>query len=717
MLSTQTLGPAKRRDSTRMTRFRPDIEGMRAIAILLVVANHAWGWPGGGYVGVDVFFVISGYLITRGLLRDKIEHGFVSVSSFYVKRIARLLPAAILVIGVTCILIATIYFPLTGLRLYPQALASLFGVQNWAMVRAGTDYLNPSGVPSPFQHFWSLSLEEQFYAVWPWLLVLVWTLFASRRKSARTVRMIALYTSLVIVGFSLAASVIITNGEPIAAYFVPMTRFWELGVGALLAALGWGLRGTSVPAIALRWTGLALIAASAFLYTAGTPMPGVAAIVPVTGAAFIILAAERADQARGFGRILTSKPALQLGKLSYSWYLWHAPALIFFAAVLHDSWVAPLLGIAVSLVLAALTFKFVEDPLRKLVFWRNLRTYLGSRRVWTRALGIIATAGLLIVLSLWQWKGPLPDVTAKPGPVAELSPFADTATLQSQLRATVDAPDWSEFSAQLNHGAIAGAPQLSCLRDPISGLNTTPEEALANCTTGAEGGRRAIVLGDSIAMSWAPAVEAALGDGWQVSALGLNSCPAALVSVDEKGDRAAYADACSKARATDIDAAIAAKPDLIVVASAEGAFGRLTSGATGDAAVAEWSAGLEKSLDRLRAADAPVVVIGNPPETPATQDCAVRTGKPSDCVHAPSALFPLKTRAEETAVASQSAAGMDVSYIDALDWFCIPGVGCPPGADGVLAKIDHGHLSAEYSTKLGTILRGSLAGKVSDIDG
>ncbi|AGW40796.1 lipopolysaccharide modification acyltransferase [Leifsonia xyli subsp. cynodontis DSM 46306] len=274
------------------------MEGLRAVAILLVVANHAWGWPAGGYVGVDVFFVVSGYLITRGLIRDRIQHGSVRLAAFYVKRVARLVPAAALVIAVTSALIALVYFPLTSEVLATQPFSSLFGVQNWSMVRSGADYLNPSGAPSPFQHFWSLSLEEQFYAIWPWTLAAVWFLAVRvRRGSAeRSVRTATFGVVIVMIALSLAASVLITAVNPGAAYFLPVTRFWELGVGAAIAAAGLGLRGVGVPAVAMRWAGLAMIALSAVLYTPATPFPGIAALLPVAGTALVVLAAERADE-------------------------------------------------------------------------------------------------------------------------------------------------------------------------------------------------------------------------------------------------------------------------------------------------------------------------------------------------------------------------------------------------------------------------------------
>ncbi|AGW40797.1 hypothetical protein O159_06100 [Leifsonia xyli subsp. cynodontis DSM 46306] len=210
-------------------------------------------------------------------------------------------------------------------------------------------------------------------------------------------------------------------------------------------------------------------------------------------------------------------------------------------------------------------------------------------------------------------------------------------------------------------------------------------------------------------MSWTPAVERALPDGWRVAALGVSSCPFALVSVDEKHGRSAFPTACEEARNRDIDAALGAQPELVVVASAEGSFTRLTSGATGQSAVAEWQAGLEKALDRFREAEVPVVVLGNPPETTAAADCAVRSGRPADCVRPPSSAYEFKARAEKAAVESARDTGMTVDYIDPTGWFCVPGLGCPPGVDGVLAKLDHGHLTETYSAMLGPLLRAELS--------
>lgn len=709
LTATSDTAPTTRASRRVSARFRPDVEGLRALAILLVVADHAWHWPAGGFVGVDVFLVISGYLITRGLVRERIEKGRVMLSAFYVKRMARLLPASALVIVATAVLCFAVYFPITAAPYLPQAFASLFWVQNWALIRQGTDYLNPTGAQSPFQHFWSLSLEEQFYAVWPWLLLAVIFLVA-RSSSARTVRRTAAWLVVVVSVGSLAISVMVTETQPAAAYFFPFTRLWEFGVGALVACTAFGLRGRSVSAVAVRWIGLGLIVGSALLYSPATPFPGVAALVPVVGAAMVIFAAERADEPAGFGRVLPSAPARYLGRISYSLYLWHFPVLILLAAVMHGSWLAPLIGIPICIVLATLTYRYVEDPMRKLEFWTRLRTRLGSWPTWTRIIGFALTTVLIAGLSVYQWRGPIPTLPEATASVSQ-SEVASTEQLQQRLGDAIEHPTWSGYGAQLSSTALVGAPQLACLRDSAVS-HPAGATALADCTNGQEGGQHAIVMGDSIAMSWAPAVEEALGSDWQVSALGLQSCPAALVSVGEQRGRTEFADSCMKARQADIDAVVAAKPDLVVIASAEGSFVRLSDGATGARAVQEWQAGLEQTLERLQLLDAPIVVVGNPPETVSPVDCAVRTGSPADCLSQPSDAFAGKAKAEEAAVAAMAARGENVTYIDPFAWFCVPELGCPVGDGETVARIDHGHLTAEYSRMLGSLLDAELAGKV-----
>ena len=208
--------------------FRPDVEGLRAVAVLLVVVSHVLGVPAGGYIGVDVFFVISGFLITGLLLREHARNGRISLRDFYARRVRRLMPAAVLVLAVTNV---AAYLLFTGERAGQALRDSLWSLGFLANVRfsaIGTDYFDDTRPASPVQHYWSLAVEEQFYVVWPCLLILA--LWLGKRRGAGAVL-------LLVTAASLVWSIVLTASDSTAAYFSTPARAWELGVGALLAVL------------------------------------------------------------------------------------------------------------------------------------------------------------------------------------------------------------------------------------------------------------------------------------------------------------------------------------------------------------------------------------------------------------------------------------------------------------------------------------------------
>jgi peptidoglycan/LPS O-acetylase OafA/YrhL len=329
-------------------RFRPDVEGLRAVAVAAVVLFHA-GVPGigGGYVGVDVFFVISGFLITSLMLREVAVTGSVSLLRFYGRRARRILPASAVVL--VAVVLAGYHWLgfLRGDEIASDARWAALFASNFNFAAQGVDYLASQAAPSPLQHFWSLAVEEQFYFVWPALLALL--IWLGLRHATPTVLALA-------VAASLACSIWQTGTT--WSYFSPATRAWELGAGCLLALTAGRL--DRIPpriAAALAGVGLAGIVVAALSFDSTTPFPGYAAALPV--AATVLVLAGRGDA------LLAARPVQWLGRISYSLYLWHWPVLM-----IAEQAYGPQPGVVrgglvlLSVALAAVTYAAVENPIR-----------------------------------------------------------------------------------------------------------------------------------------------------------------------------------------------------------------------------------------------------------------------------------------------------------------------------------------------------------------
>jgi peptidoglycan/LPS O-acetylase OafA/YrhL len=359
------------------TGHRPDVEGMRAVAVGLVVAYHAgWGLFGGGFVGVDVFFVLSGFLIT-GLLADELQRsGSLSFVRFYGRRIRRLLPMSALVLISTAVAFSFVISPLDRPALTGDIRSAVFYIANWHFAGQALNYqTDPSS--SPVLHFWSLGVEEQFYIVWPLLLILVAGRAARRHdpEGARR-RMFAALAVLAIASF--VVSVVLT-GRSASAYYGLHTRAWELAAGGLLAlGLPWVTR---LPRAALAlggWIGLAVVVGSAIVMGATTPFPGSAAAVPVLGTVLMIAAGVGTTADAGVSRLLSASWLTYVGRISYGWYLWHWPCLIFVRVLSGASITAndvgvtvhvwagwTVLAVVVSFGLASVSHHVLENPVRR----------------------------------------------------------------------------------------------------------------------------------------------------------------------------------------------------------------------------------------------------------------------------------------------------------------------------------------------------------------
>ena len=360
------------------SEFRPDIQALRALAVLLVVLYHA-GIPGfhGGFLGVDVFFVVSGFVITNVLLRERASKNTTSIPGFYARRIRRILPAA------TVVLIATIFATyrwlsfITGASSAEDAKFVAVFIGNFHFAAIGTQYLTAHQPPSTLQQFWSLAVEEQFYLVWPILFLL---LTLPRRKSLAPTHLIVVL--IAIIGVSLAWCIIETSQNPVWAFFSPLTRAWELALGALLAVIGPKLRGRAPrTGFVLAGVGVLIVLLCTWIYSSTTLWPGTAVIAPVvaTGA---VIAGGSLRGPDNFGRFVGFAPTQWMGNISYSLYLVHWPII----TIATQFAVSPLPLhseielVAISVFLSAVLYYTIENPIRK-------STWLANRRLVTFAVG------------------------------------------------------------------------------------------------------------------------------------------------------------------------------------------------------------------------------------------------------------------------------------------------------------------------------------------
>lgn len=345
---------------------RLDLQGMRAIAVLTVFANHLFDWPPGGFVGVDVFFVLSGFFITGILIREKTTKRKLSFQNFYVRRVKRILPSAVLVLIATVIGSYLLFPAIRAKETLVDALYAAVFAANFRFEAVGADYFQQTLPPSPLQHYWSLSIEEQFYFVWPALLVMIFVLTRQLRRSGKGwARQWVLFGAMsVIVAASFGWAMFLSADDPNRAYFSSFTRVWELGVGALVAIAGpWLVRIPSSVRPVLAYLGLAGVVASLFLIDSTVQFPAPWAALPILSTALVVGSFHGAEVRGMFP--LTNPVARYFGDTSYTLYLWHWPVIILLESVIPKGPIYYCVALAVALGLTAVTYRFYENPIRK----------------------------------------------------------------------------------------------------------------------------------------------------------------------------------------------------------------------------------------------------------------------------------------------------------------------------------------------------------------
>jgi len=667
---------------------RLDIQGLRALAVALVVIFHLWprALPG-GFIGVDIFFVISGYLITAHLLREVDRTGTVSITRFWARRIRRLLPASFLVLAV-CVVLAFTVMPRSVLTQNLQEIAASAGYfVNWLLAFNAVDYLASENADSLVQHYWSLSVEEQFYIVWPLLVVAAAFLATKLLKTDRRL-VVAIALSLVFVA-SLIASIVITATEPAFAYFITPTRAWEFAAGGLIAMLP----ALTTPSIWSRfakragsWLALAVVALSALvIIDTTTPFPGWIALAPVLATGFLLWAGDD-DHPWSPQFVSHAGPVQLLGDTSYAIYLWHWPLIIAAPYVLgHGIGLGTGIAIiAVTIALSIATKYLVEDPVRR------ARGPLSKR--WP-AYAFMAT-GMIILISTAPITGTV------------LQAHADR--VRNQADAAVD-DDTGCFGAYAILNGCADPYFVTAAVDPeFSARDFVREEAIeaiGECELEEFGGRNpklcrvsgkgpsVQLVGDSHAQQFMQVfAEMAIDHDWTLTTSALTSCTSfedeRFVSRESSPDRIARAEGCVAWSDATHARLLREHPDLVV-------FGGRRVNAI-DPAVAR------ERLTSLIDAGISVVVIEDVPALPGdtTGPICVEAATTLDdpCAFpAPSFDYPLINAAR--------AVGADV--VELTDITC-PAGECHTVIGGVLVYSDDDHLSTTFSRTLRPRLEGAI---------
>ena len=668
--------PAPARD------FRLDIQGLRAIAVLLVVLYHAHV-PGitGGYVGVDVFFVISGFLITAHILREVAETGRVALGAFYARRVRRLLPAALVVV-LTTLVVARLWGPALQVRSTAwDALWTSGCALNVRLASEGVDYQQVSGPVSPFQHFWSLAVEEQFYLVWP--LVILLTVLLARRFGRRALGAVL----FVGVGGSLFLSATLTQSSAPLAYFSAQTRAWEFGVGALVALAA--ARMPRVPGslrLLAAWTGLLLVVGSALVFDDSTAFPGIAALAPVLGCALVIAGGTGVAVRGGAGGLLGRRPLQLVGRVSYGWYLWHWPVLVLAALVLGQdfSWIRNVELSVLALWFAALTYVIVERPTQ--------RGRLAPRRWLGRGVlmsTVAAGAALLVVAT-----APL---------IVGNGAFAAPLDLRTDPQSTLTAA----LTAASSNRAVPGN-----LTPTLEKANGDVPETESGCHLGflqvdqgpcvfgdPQGSHTVVLFGDSHAQQWQGALDAAAkSKHWRLVSWTKAACPVAATTIVNPSLKRAYTE-CDTWRTATVARIRALKPDLVIVSQSDSVPGRTVSND-------HWAAATLDTMRQLTAGGRHVEFLADTPypradvPTCVSEHLAdVRTCQVvrAQAYHA-SALY---TDRHRQVVATLEQARLSV--VDPVGWIC-SGTTCPVIVGDTLVYRDDSHISNTYSTELAPLV-------------
>ena len=667
-----------RQQSQPFDRFRGDIAGLRAVAVVLVLLYHGGlkSIPG-GFIGVDIFFVISGFLITTQLMSEIDRTGRISLRAFYARRAKRILPAAAVVLVATAVAVYLFVPRIRWQDVGGDIVSAAAYVVNWRLADRAVDYLAQDSPPSPVQHFWSLAVEEQFYLVWP-LLIMAAILVAKAIRRTRVWPI--LWAGLAVVAApSFVYSIVYTAGNPQRAFFVSTTRMWELAIGVAVAlAASQVARMPRSVAILLGWLGLVAIAFSGLAFSSATQWPGYAAALPTLGAASVIAAGVAAGR-RGPVAILGTRPFRWVGDLSYSLYLWHWPMIVVATAHWNGLSVERGLAVAIASVIPAwITFHLVENPLR------YSRSISGSPRL-ALSLGanftlVGACAGLALLIAFSSGAVTATAARQAPGAAALTNPRG--GDLASAM------PDQADF--------ITPDPLTATKDIPVTGADGCFQDEVSTevkwCTYGdTHSATHVVLVGDSKIDQWFSAFELlAKQNDWELSIAAKGACGfTSAVSIVGYDASKPYT-SCTEWNQSLLKRLIAERPTYVITSQGSGIASDGNGHATNDA-MAE---GMRASWAALAAVGTKVFVIANNPSPGINVDQCVDKHRN----HLLACTYTSSLHQRDNAFMTQKAAvakAPKVKMVDLFDIIC-PAPQCPSVIGDVLVYRQGSHLTATY---------------------
>jgi peptidoglycan/LPS O-acetylase OafA/YrhL len=716
--------PRPGRGAAEKDGFRPDIEGLRGVAVSLVVLFHAGLLSGastqltGGFIGVDLFFVVSGYLITGLLMRERERNGRISFSRFYARRVRRIAPAAVVTLLITIPLAYMLVNILGRSSAMEDAASAALSIANIRFAMT-VDYFHPVNY-SPFLHFWSLGVEEQFYLIWPALLAIVaWKL----------PRAGAAVTLVIVIVVSFAASLTITDTSPSTAFYLLPTRAWQLAAGGLLA-VGAGsldklpdrIRGAGRQLLAFSgWAALAALITAAFaIDSLTTPYPGTAALIPTIAGVLLIASG---PEPTGPGILLRLLPIRFLGKISYSLYLWHWPILILGGLLVTGplETLSPVQALALaglSIPVAAASWFFVEEPFRRGVIPlpRPSRVVLAGVAVMV-AVAMVCTGldfGAQSELAVLQG---VSDATATPADLPTDSPSPTVASLASQTPGPSDTPTPTPVMTP----ALSASPEVS----PPTAFSVTASAAAkaandtevlwhdnclawqvttapnTSCVFGnAKGSYSVALVGDSHASALFPGVnEVAKAHGWKLIPYVKINCQFLDFKTGFYGPPTYAYPECDKWNSAVIGRLQKYPVDLVILSMSRW----IALPNPGEENVTDETASIVRMIQKIPASTK-VVIIQDPPLPGVNDDvpqCLLKTlSDYRRCDFSQARGFGSGMGLREQGASKATGAGL----IDLTEAICPGTADCPAVINHMIVWRDTHHLTATFSTTLGPLI-------------